>query len=472
MLVGILGLAATQHVWNAFGVPPLTGYDAPGHAGYVLTILNEGRLPHPYQGWSTFHPPLYYLLGAGLYWGLDPLGPHAVLGGLRLPGVVGSLVVGGLSFWALRRQGYELASVAVATALVLFVPAAQLSAAMVGNEAFAAGLVALALAAALRLMENPEDVGMAVAAGAAAGLAISTKYTAALVVLAAAAPFAIAVVERRRLERGLVRAALVFGLCVAVLGGPTYLRNLAVTSALVPMTRDREPMRRMEANLVLRERRLSDFVTVPTSCLRRPSLFHEAGKPGSFRNRNPDMTSVWCLTYAGAWNDVFGHRTPVRDHRDDFWLGPTLAGLGLVPTLLMLFGFGAAVVVFVRRKGRTPDAPLVVMGVLGLVMYVAIAATAPSAAAVKASYLLGLGLPAAAFYARGVAWLPRRWLRQAALAISATAALVAAAAFTNGVAFPPPTMGLRVWRDIARELPYSHIMEALERIGVAWYQKS
>jgi hypothetical protein len=49
---------------------------------------------------------------------------------------------------------------------------------------------------------------------------------------------------------------------------------------------------------------------------------------------------------------------------------------------------------------------------------------------------------------------------------------VAAASFTNGVAFTPQPTGLRVWRDIARELPHSHIMEALERIGVAWYQES
>ena len=107
---------------------------------------------------STFHPPLYYLLGAGLWWGLDSLGPHWVLGGLRLPGVIASLGVGALSFWALRRQRYALPIAGVATSLVLFVPAAQMSAAMVGNEALAAGFVALALAAALRLQQAPDDV--------------------------------------------------------------------------------------------------------------------------------------------------------------------------------------------------------------------------------------------------------------------------------------------------------------------------
>ncbi|MDX1437924.1 MAG: NADH-quinone oxidoreductase subunit N, partial [Anaerolineales bacterium] len=48
LLVALLSLA---------GVPPLAGFDAAAHAGYVLTLVDEGRLPHPHEGWSTFHPP-------------------------------------------------------------------------------------------------------------------------------------------------------------------------------------------------------------------------------------------------------------------------------------------------------------------------------------------------------------------------------------------------------------------------------
>lgn len=52
----LLLLATAQRAWNACILPPLTGYDAPGNAGYILTIVAEHRLPHPLEGWSTFHP--------------------------------------------------------------------------------------------------------------------------------------------------------------------------------------------------------------------------------------------------------------------------------------------------------------------------------------------------------------------------------------------------------------------------------
>ena len=72
-LVVILLLAAAQYGWNAWTVAPLSGYDAGGHAGYVLTVVEDGRLPHPLEGWSTFHPPLYYLLGLA---SVHDLGDH------------------------------------------------------------------------------------------------------------------------------------------------------------------------------------------------------------------------------------------------------------------------------------------------------------------------------------------------------------------------------------------------------------
>jgi hypothetical protein len=39
-----------QYVWNAARVTPLSGYDSAGHAAYALTLLEEGRFPHPLEG--------------------------------------------------------------------------------------------------------------------------------------------------------------------------------------------------------------------------------------------------------------------------------------------------------------------------------------------------------------------------------------------------------------------------------------
>ncbi len=87
-----------QYAWNVWTVTPLSGYDGPGHAAYIFTILEEGRLPDPYQGWSTFHPPIYYVLAAGVWQLLEPLGPQAVVAGVRAIGAIALLCVGVIAF--------------------------------------------------------------------------------------------------------------------------------------------------------------------------------------------------------------------------------------------------------------------------------------------------------------------------------------------------------------------------------------
>ncbi len=101
----LLALAISAHyAWNAWTVTPLSGYDGPGHAAYIFTILEEGRLPDPYQGWSTFHPPIYYVLAAGVWQLLEPLGPQAVVAGVRGIGAIALLCVGVIAFALARRR--------------------------------------------------------------------------------------------------------------------------------------------------------------------------------------------------------------------------------------------------------------------------------------------------------------------------------------------------------------------------------
>jgi 4-amino-4-deoxy-L-arabinose transferase-like glycosyltransferase len=465
-LVLLLGLALAQRLWNAWGVPPLTGYDAPGHAGYMLTILAEARLPHPYQGWSTFHPPLYYLLGSAVWGLLEPLGPRAVVAGIRMIGALAGLFAGFVAFRILIGLGIAPAVALVSTALLLFVPVSQLSAAMIGNEAFAAGMVALALLPLMRLQRDPGDLRTAALAGLACGAALWVKYTAVLLAGAAAAVFAPS--ERRCVpdRRQLAAAAMCLAVTAAV-AAPVYVRNWIVADTPIPLTRNREPMKSAEQAMTIRERRLSDFVWVGPGALRRPSLYHEPGKLGSYFNRNEAMTSVWGMTYASLWFDPFGHRTRVRDHRDEVWHGPVLALLGLAPTLAMLAGFALCWIDLVRRRGRTPEAPLVGLATLGLVVFTGIAASAPSPAALKGSYLLGLGVPAAVFFARAAEALPRP-ARHALLGVSCAAVAASALVFTTGVLYPAQAMGVRFWARIAQVLPESYIGEAMERMLTGW----
>ena len=455
----LAGLVAAQYAWNALTLPPLIGYDAPGHAGHALTLLREGRLPHPLEGWSTFHPPLYYALSAAVWWLLEPLGPGALAAGLRAPGALAWLAAGWIAWRCARHLGALPAVALAAAAGVWLVPSNQFAAVMIGNEALAAAIAGFAVPALLRLQDDPGDRRAALAAGLLAGLALAAKYSGFWVAAGAAVPWL-----RRGIGRREIGAAAAGAAVAVAVAGPIYLRNAVLTGTPVPMTRELEPMRGAEAAFELRPRRTSDYLTLDPDCFLRPSLYHVAGEPGSYGHLNPAMVHVFGLVYAGFWYDAFGHRVPIALHRDGFPLGPLLLALGSVPTLLMLAGLLAATASALRRGSTEPLAPLVAMAWLALATFVAFTWRAPSLAAAKASYFLPLAVPAALFFCRGAALLPPR-LRMLGAALSLGAALAAGLAFTNRVVISPdPSLGrilVATWTHVDRQLPGAHIGEAV-----------
>jgi hypothetical protein len=108
-----------------------------------------------------------------------------------------------------------------------------------------------------------------------------------------------------------------------------------------------------------------------------------------------------------------------------------------------------------------------VLAACGLALYTAIAVGAPSPAALKGSYLLAMGVPAALFYARTAERLPRR-VRAALFALSGGAVVASALVFTSGLLFAEHMMGVRVWTRIAHALPDSYILETMQRLLPGW----
>lgn len=457
----ILALAITAHyAWNAWTVTPLTGYDAPGHAAYVFGILEDGRLPHPYQGWSTFHPPIYYVLGAGVWRLLEPAGPQAVVAGIRGIGVLSLLAVGAVAFALARRRSSDGVA-ALAAALLLLVPCVQMTGAMIRNEALAAAFAALAIAPILMLQRNPRNLAAAGAAGLLVGLAIATKVNGIFLLAGCAVPYL-----RPGLDRSALRAALlVFGLATLV-AAPVTVRNLVLTGDPLPLNRDKPVAALAEASQVIRERRVLDYAWIDPRCLWRPSIHHVAGDPPPPPpRRNTAMTNVWGLAYASTWYDAFGHRIPTAFHRDGVWAGRLLVLLGLLPSGLLLLGFARATVEALRWHAGSDDAPLVAMSWAGLAAFVSFTYVSPTIGAPKAIYLLPLAVPAALFFVRGLpaAGSP---LRAAALTGCAAAALLSALVFTQSLWFPP--IGREVmtgrWQLVGRALPDSHIETTLEKL--------
>jgi len=452
-------VAATQYAWNAVGVPALAGYDAGPHVGYMLAIVETGALPDPFSGTQTFHPPLYYLIGSRVWMLLEPVGPDAISAGLRAIGGI-ALLIAGVVTWVLVRARASWPVAWVATALVLFVPAAQMSAAMVGNEALAAGFAALALPSILALQRAPDRAGHAALAALFAGLAFATKFSGLFVVAACAVPYL-----RRDLDRGMLRALAVGVAVGAIVAGPTYVRNWRNTGSPFPFTRLEEPVKSLESGNILRPRRVSDYLWVDPACLLRPSIHHLQGEPPAARRRNPDMTNIWGLAYASIWYDAHGHRIPLAFHRDGVYAGPLLTSLGVLPTAVMLFGFALALADAIRRRGRSDDAPLVALWVVGLAFFAAFTWWAQSVAAVKGSYLLPLAVPGAVFFARGAMRIGAR-ARPWILAVCAAAAVAASVVFTHDLVYPaaPAERMAHRYRVLGEFLPNSYIREAADRL--------
>ncbi len=412
------------------------------------------------EGWSTFHPPLWYFAASRLWPLFEAQGPRAVMLGLRLPGTIAALATGALLFALCRRLGTSFGSAWVAAAVALFLPAQQLAAMMLGNEAVATGFAAAALWPLTSLQRNPERARSAAAAALFAALALATKYTGAFAALACLVPFLRGGWTRRRL-----RAAACAGAIGVALAGPIYARNWLLTGTLFPILREHEPTSSQEARNVLRPRRAVDYLWIDPDALRRPSIYHVAGEDRSELRRNPAMTNVWGLALASTWYDAFAHRIPTPYHRDGVWAGPLLVALGLAPTALALFGLLRAARAALGTRLRSETAPLVALWGVGLAMFVAFTAWAPSVVAVKGSYLLPL-LPAGCVFLAQACDQLAPDLRRIAHALSAAAAIAAALIFCEGLLFEPQPVEkmAAIWRVLGAALPGSHIAESVERL--------
>lgn len=473
-LAAVLLAALLHYAWCLAALPSFVGYDVDGHMHYVATLLDEARLPHPMEGWSTFHPPLYHALVALVTLPSAPAWSPLAVGAMSALPVLG---MGAAAFFVIRGLGFAPALAVVATGTLLFTPCVQLAATTIGNEALGAFFCALALAAAVRLQRNPRDARVAAATGLALGLALATKSSALLVAPATALPFL-----RRDLDRRGLRAALALVIVTGLLAAPIYLRNLALTGTPLPMTRELPIVAVNEQQLTIRERRPSDYLWLDPAVFADPIV----ADPGAPRGLNPAMTNVWGLAYASTWYDAHALRVSQTHRRTAVAAGRALLVLGLVPTALLLLGFGLALRDLASRGVRARDAPLSVAALLGLVGFVAFTARVPTTAAVKGAYLLPFALPAAVFFARGVAAFGPTGRRLALLGAS-LAALGTAVLFAPGVWLPvrperreapsmPPALAAAAaeidaasagrWRGIQVEMePPATVVWRLETLG-------
>lgn len=207
---------------NLDSLHPSDGFDPDSHLEYVQFVLDRKTLPRPHEGWSMYHPPLFYAIGATL---LAAAGRSAQEeAGVRLLRMLcmglGTVYLVFVSL-SLRRLFPERPLLQLqAVALAAFLPMHLYTFHFPSNEALAAALCAAAVWVALGVLQADRASLLRHAAlGAILGAAALAKVSALLVVAAVTVALAarLARGQGRSLEGALGLGATV-GACAAVCG--------------------------------------------------------------------------------------------------------------------------------------------------------------------------------------------------------------------------------------------------------------
>jgi hypothetical protein len=219
-----LGVACLAWAWlftaKIVRIPLFVGFDARHHLAYVDFLREQRAVPLATDGWSMFHPPLFYALAALL----EPAG-HAALRVLPWISGLGSAFVAHSLAQRLHPGDWRVAVLAVLFAAAL--PVNLYSSAYFTNESFHALLAGIALVACVDALLAPRaSARQAAWLGLTLGLAALAKYTALAIAPVALFFLALKLVAVERAP--LARAAGRVGLAAAVFCGVAgwyYLRN-------------------------------------------------------------------------------------------------------------------------------------------------------------------------------------------------------------------------------------------------------
>lgn len=421
----LLAVAVMTRILNALSYKTGLGFDAVENVEYIELLMQSWELPAPDEAWATSHPPLFYYFFALVGRLLAAFGqPGLLLQTIPLLGGAASIATALLAASAVRRMhpGDE-ARALIALALVLFLPVQIYLSAMVNEEVMAALLVSIALWLALVPKANGDprkkNLLQAAATGFVAGLAMLTKLSGVLVVVAIGCAWLIQGLRTRSLGNAIGRVLTLGGVALCI-GGWFYLRNYFVYGYFYPQDLS---VHAIMFEMPPGERGLLDYFSLPLATWSDPQLL------------NPDlMRSVWGSTYATLYFD--GHRHFLAHSVDVSRMGSLLLILALLP----VGAFAAGLCGGLRRAfsgNPSYELPLLWLIVLSLAGYVVFTWSNPWFVTLKAGYLLGLSIPFAWYASDPLArwisrpgakrWIVTIWLGMLALLISLT--------FTTGLTF-------------------------------------
>ncbi len=412
-------LALALAAWAALFVrklvllPVTIGFDARNHLNYVDWLVTRRELPLATDGWSMFHPPLFYALCAAMLPAGALLGEPGRSDSLVLKAVVfasGALALVATALLARRLLPGDPAARALAILFAAVLPVNLYTAAYFSNESLHTLLVSLALLASVDvLLAARPRAWRLLLLGTLFGLAALTKFTA-LVVIPIALAFVAVKLWREDHERPTRLAArlLAASLPVVAIAGWFYLRNwLRFGDPLV-------------ANWRLPGAGQTWWQQPGFHTLAYFTRFGEA----LVHPYMAGLRSFWDSGYSTFWGDgyIAGRVFPADRHGlwnyDFMSIGYWMA---LPATLLLLAGAlrGAQLALRDPEPGRRAAFGLCAAAAWGLgLAYLYLTLALAFFTQAKATYLLALLTPLALWFALGFRWLdsalaPRPGLRAA-----------------------------------------------------------
>jgi hypothetical protein len=394
-------------------LPVTVGFDARNHLAYVSLLATRGEVPLATEGWSTFHPPLFYALCAALLPAGEPMPEPGAAASLVLKAVVFASGWLGLVVTALlarRLLPGDPAARAVAVLFAAVLPVNLYTAAYFSNESLHTLLASLALLVCVDVLLGARPrVWRLGLLGALLGLAALTKFTV-LVLIPIALAFVAVRLWRVDREPPARLAARLLAVCLPALAiaGWFYLRNwIELGDPLVANWR---------------------LPGAGHTWWQQPG-FHTLAYFTRFGEAlvHPYMAgfrSFWDSGYSTFWGDGFiGGRVFPAD-RHDLWNYDFMSigyWLALPATLLILAGAlrGARLALRDPDPGRRAAFGLLAAAAWGLgLAYLFLTLRLAFFAQAKATYLLALLTPFAIWFALGFRGLDtalagRPWLRTA-----------------------------------------------------------
>lgn len=409
LLMGIVFffLAAGIRINNNFRFAPACGYDAAGHVSYIYQLKAGWGTPRADEGWSTFHPPLYYFIMANFWKHLGQKLHFPMHMLFRLFSTLMNLGIALLVVMAINMvwpQKYSLSLLGLC--FVLFLPLHIYSSSMIGNEQTAAFFISLGIVLLIAYNQRPKPrqrMVLAILMALISGFALLSKYTGIFLVMTITICLTQKIVfEPGRRREHILHLALVFLGCLLI-SGSFYGRNISLFGTPFPLTQNYPCVAEVMEKQPPGQRRWFDFFGFDLTIFRDPIVRKARGGISPSRSRY-----VWSLVYSNYWFESFSHFFLLQCDKWRQELGKLLLFLGIFPSFFFVLEIGRESFQAFRRKLNTSTFPLLVLFFLNLSGFIVFNLKTPQFSAGKATYFLASALPLSIFMSRGV----QRWMQK------------------------------------------------------------